>query len=253
MNRLHTSHLIKCTVDDLMYDIRTTSDPIRRTILKHFLEIKIRTMRAEQEDPSLEDLSNDDYELETNTDELESKTPSDEKKDNPGSESETNMSDEELKKLELEKILKKQKDSLTQLDKLSKGKITRDKMKAYMDIIEDNKRESDEEEIHMTRGKTERIWGSTYDPRYAKYVKEDSMNNKMMERLNSEIEFRCDETGKLNVEKPFSDGAPDNTETYAHYDNLIDDSRRYIPKKSKTQPIKKTNKLKNIGKRQSLF
>lgn len=242
MNKLHTSYLTKCTVDDLMHDIRTTPDPIRQTILKHFLEIKIRNMRAEQEDPSLEDLSDDNCESETGD------TNSDEKKDM----SKTNLSVEELKKIELEKILKKQKDSLTQLDNLSKGKVTRDKIKAYIDIIEDNKRESDEREIHMTRGKTEHVWGSTYDPRYAKYVKEDTMNNKMMERLNSEIEFRCDETGKMNVEKPFGDGAPDNTETYAHYDNIIDDSRRYIPKIPSKQPIR-SNKTKNIGKRQSFF
>ena len=252
MNNSHSPYLMNCTVDDLMHDIRTTSDPIRRTILKHFLDIKIRKMRAEQEDPSLEDLSNDNCESETKTNE----TDSDEKKEN--NDPDKNLSIEEQKKLELEKILKKQKDSLTQLDKITKGKVTRDKMKAYMDIIEDNKRETDEQEIQKTRGETERVWGSTYDPRYAKYVKEDTMNNKMMERLNSEIEFRCDETGKINVEKPFDDGAPDNTETYAHYDQIIDDSRRYIPKKTKnTQsiktPIKTSNKMKNIGKRQSLF
>src|SRR5207249_2387201 len=93
------------------------------------------------------------------------------------------------------------------------------KIKAYMDMLEDNQRESDQKILEKTRGKTERVWNATYDPRYAKYAKDDTMNNKMMERLNSEIEFRCDETGRMKIEKPFDDNnTPDSSEVFARYE-----------------------------------
>lgn len=212
-------YLINCSEEDLRKDIRSTTDPIRKTILKYFLEIKIREMRAIEEDPSLDGLTSDGPDYSSYLNEQTDQN----KNENSG-------------KKELENILKKQNESLSELEKLSK-------IKAYIDIIEDNKRESNQKLLEKSRGKTEKVWGVTYDPMYAKYIKEDTMNNKLMERLNSEIEFRNDDIGRSKIEKPFDDGVPDTTETFARYETSYDESKRYIPKKPKS----------HLGQRKSFY
>ena len=44
-------------------------------------------------------------------------------------------------------------------------------------------------------------------------MKEDIMNNKMMERLNSEIDFRQTECDKTIIEKPFDNDIDTDIET----------------------------------------
>lgn len=201
--------IFNCTVDDLMRDIRDTNDPIRKTILKKFLDLKIRELRAVTEDPSLDGISDNESVDDILAD---------------------GISDQRLKNKELDVILKNQKDSISELDKLHK-------IKAYAEMIEDNKKEKDTESIETHRGKTERVWGTTYDPRYTKYAKEDTMNNKVMERLNSEIDFRNDDGKRSHIEKPFDDGDPDATEPYARYEETVNEKKKYVPKNKHPEKI----------------
>ena len=93
---------------------------------------------------------------------------------------------------------------------LNKQQKNDNRQDIYKKIIEDNKKE----ESNKSQ------WNKIYDPKYIKYAKEDAMNNKLMERLNSEIDFRHDDISKLNIEKPFNDyiDESDTTELLAKYD-----------------------------------
>lgn len=140
---------------------------------------------------------------------------------------------------ELDNIIKKQRESLSELDKLNK-------IKAYAELLEDNKKDKDNEDIEQTRGKTEKVWGSIYDPKYIKYAKEDTLNNKVMERLNSEIDFRLEDNGRIQIVKPFAEGDQDATEQFAKYEQTKDDNhtdRQHVPKK----------KQRKIGQRKSFY
>ena len=53
--------ILNCTMNDLMQDIRATEDPIRKIILKKFLDLKSREMMAASEDPSLDGISDTEY------------------------------------------------------------------------------------------------------------------------------------------------------------------------------------------------
>lgn len=209
-----TSRII-CSIDDLTHDIKTTKDPIRRVMLKKFLEMKMSQMRAEADDPSLDGLSDD------------STSEFNRPKDVRDGESEKDEGKGLKTKGELDQILKQQNDGLKDLDRL-------DKIKAYVALIDDNKKDEDQKEIEKKRGSREHMWESKgiYDPRYVKYQKEDSMNNRVMERLNSEIDFRIDEHKKVKIEKPFDDGEPGSTEEFARFDPIDDnDNVKYVPKK----------------------
>lgn len=224
--------ILHCTVDELIRDIRDTKDPIRKTILKKFLDLKTREMRAAEEDPSLDGISGNESVDDILEDAEQEEQCDDDSKDHNDEDThdDTNRSKKTKKNAELDVILKKQKESLSELDKLNK-------IKAYADMIEDNKKDKDNQDIEQHRGKTERVWGSTYDPRYIKYAKEDTMNNKVMERLNSEIDFRNEDGKRNQIEKPFDDGALDATEPFARYEATADDKKRYVPKKKPHQKI----------------
>lgn len=97
------------------------------------------------------------------------------------------------------------------------------KLKAYQDILADNQKEQDQNELKKIRGDLEKKWNSPYDPKYAKYMKEDIMNNKLFERLNSEIDFNLSGKDKIIVEKPFDEsGEMDPCDMFACYDNSDD-------------------------------
>lgn len=232
--------IINCSADDLIQDIRVTHDPIKKIMLKKFLAIKMYQSRAESDDPSLDDLSNNNVSYESdNESDNESNNNNSNNNDNDiidqtnkrtnnrlNNKLNNNMSVSAAKQ-ELDKILKQQKTGLNELDKITK-------IKTYIDMIEDNKRDADRNEIKKTRGKNEEAWESKeiYDPRYVKYQKEDVMNNKLMERLNSEIDFRTDPDshGRVRIEKPFDDGEPENTEQFARYVPPNDENVKYVPK-----------------------
>ena len=205
--------LINCTLESLINDIKKTSDPIRRTILKKFLDIKIRELRSDKKSKQNDNVDN------ISLDGL--------------SDCVTNDREENT---EISDIIKSQKKSLSELDKQTK-------LKAYNKILEDNKKEKDINDIVQTRGKTESVWGTTYDPRYAKFAKEDIMNNRLMERLNTQIDFRQDGDGKIKIEKPFDDRELDETEPFAKYESSNNKRNKVILKK----------KNKKIGIRKPIY
>lgn len=167
--------IIKGSIEDIKKDIVSTHDPIKRTILMKFLDIKI------------------------NENIKSSKFHKRKREYDP----------------EMEKILKIQNHGLSELDRISK-------LKAYDDILNDDKIEKDRIYIENTRGKNEKNWNTRdlYDPKYAKYIKEDSVNNKLMERLNSEIVFRLEDHKKMALEKPFDDIINDDeTDVFARYNS----------------------------------
>jgi len=107
-------------------------------------------------------------------------------------------------------------------------------MKAYTELLEDNKKDSHKKELEESRGAREKLWEvhGMYDPRYVKYQKEDFMNNKLMERLNTEIDFRNEPGKKPKIEKPFDDGDHfDSTESFARYEQLPKSTKRHIRKR----------------------
>lgn len=93
-------------------------------------------------------------------------------------------------------ILKTQQKSLNMLEVINN-------IKSKENDTASKKRENDRVILNSVRGKNESKWKSSYDPKYAKYMKEDIMNNRMMERLNSEIDFRQSNYDKSVIEKPF--------------------------------------------------
>jgi hypothetical protein len=213
---------LDCTLETLINDIKKTTDPIRKTILKKFLDIKIREIRSDKE--SKQNGNMDNISLDSLSDSVSDESDKKQKTEN-------NKSKKSNKNTEISDIIKSQKKSLSELDKLTK-------IKAYNKILEDNKKEKDIKDIVQTRGKTESVWGTTYDPRYAKFAKEDNMNNRLMERLNTEIDFRQDGNDKIKIEKPFDDRDLDETEPFAKYEALKN-NKVIIKKKNKKIGIRK--------------
>jgi hypothetical protein len=157
---------INCSIDVLSRDIRLTKNPLKKTILKNFLDIKMKEIT---------------YDTTINT---------------------CSIYKHNVKNREVKSILKKKSNISREPYEPDKE----DKIKAYKELIKENTYEKTAETREIIRGKTERKWDShtLSDPKYEKYVKEDSMNNKLMERLNSEIDFRTrDEKNK--IVKPFED------------------------------------------------
>ena len=225
---------INSSIDDIVNDIRVTKDPIRRVMLNKFLEIKTNQERAKAEDPSLDDLSG--YSDSEDTEDENSCTIQEQPlKTKPKSNAEK----------ELESIMKNQKDSLIELDKQAK-------LKAYVEMIDDNRKDKDQEAIVKTRGKNELLWESKgiYDPRYADYQKQDTMNNNLMERLNSEIDFRMYDPKKMRIEKPFNDNLGD-MEEFAEYKHSPEEERQYRPK-SRSGQNNNSNPNQRLGQKKPI-
>ena len=163
-NQYSANPKINGTLDQLMYDIKTTKDPIKKVLLKKFIDIKI---------------NEDNY----NNKDLKVK-----------SKSKKNI--DQNKKI-LDDILKKQEESLNELDKLTETK--------QKEETNDNK----DEILVKIRGKNEKLFknNNKIDSKYMKYIEMDQLNNKLMERLNSEIDFRMEGNNKSIIEKPFDENA----------------------------------------------
>ena len=220
---------INCTIDELTKDIKKTKDPLKKAILKKFIDIKTNEIRKNNQDPYIEVLS-------------ETMTDSDTIKEinNPR----TNHTSENKDQKEIKSILKRQEIGLIELDKASK-------MKAYQELVNENNKQNDKNMIEKIRGKGENKWNNDTlnDPQYTKYVKEDFMNNKLMERLNTEIDFRHSEGKKIQIQKPFDENDEE---------NLIDSFARFepLPKISKTgKKPKQDNNRKQmaLGQRRTLY
>jgi hypothetical protein len=194
--------LVSTSVEEIVDDIRSTTDPIRKTILKRILEFKIIQQKAINDDPSL---SNEN-------DNNSSNNIIDNKNIN------IKVSKNKDAKTELKRIIAKQKKGLSELDKV-------EKIKAYVDILDTNQKENDRKIILAGRNSKKAQWDgeNIYDPRYVKYQKDDTMNNKLMERLNSEIDFRLDDDTKVKIIKPFG---------YNEDEDITDEYARYVPPKN---------------------
>jgi hypothetical protein len=241
---------INCSLEVLTRDIRATSDPLKKIILRNFIDLKIKELR---EDPSVDGLSDNDLNPTSN---FKIKHIKHKNVDTSGNNSsdDHNENNEDFainkKKKILEAIHKKQESGLQELDKISK-------MKAYAELIEDNKKESKNDEIKKKRGNREEKWKShdIHDPKYEKYIKEDSMNNKLMERLNSEIDFRMDDV-KVAIEKPFDDDDDDQSvlDGFARFEATDDnttndttnDNKKLTKRKYKNDVTKKVLKRRNL-------
>jgi len=147
---------INGTLDQLIDDIKITKDPVKRVLLKRFIDIKMN---------------------ETTNMRVKSKKNVDQNK-----------------KI-LDNILRQREDSLKELDKLKESKT-------------EQKDEDEENDILVkNRGKNEKLFknNNKIDSKYIKYIETDQMNNKLMERLNSEIDFRSEGINKSIIEKPFDE------------------------------------------------
>lgn len=107
------------------------------------------------------------------------------------------------------------------------------KLQAYKQLLDENQQETNLEDIHNTRGKIEKKWESKniYDPKYINLQKNDHLNNKLMERLNSEIDFMHQDNRNITIEKPFDDDFSDADE-YAKYISPDKKQNKVIRKKS---------------------
>ena len=106
----------------------------------------------------------------------------------------------------LDTILKEQDTSIEELKKITDN-IAVCKNNAYKELLEENLNQSNVATLETKRGKIENKWeySTQQDAKYTKYIESDHLNNKLMERLNSEIEFVLDDTQKQEFCLPFDD------------------------------------------------
>lgn len=72
------------------------------------------------------------------------------------------------------------------------------------------------------RGYMERYWETNQkftkiDPKFKTEIEEDFNNNKIMERLNSELDFRMNDKKRTNIIKPYSDVNDGNYKDFKKY------------------------------------
>ena len=128
---------------------------------------------------------------------------------------------DEINKIILEDILLKKINEYRNLKILNEIKIKKEKenIESELDskldrIIEFQKEEHEEikndaynklienNELEFEKEKEDKYWNKKIDPKYKKEVESDFSNNKLMDRLNSELDFRI-EGNKKNVIKPY--------------------------------------------------
>lgn len=211
--------IINKSVEKLIEDIKKTKDHFKKTILEKLLEIKLKQEQMEEinnindyynDVPSIDTASN--YISESNSDHLSDIDINNDENnmvDNTNNNEDQINNDigENIKKRTIKDIFNDQENSLNRLDRLNK-------LKAYHDLIEENNKEKTYDLIKEKRGKMENVWGTDelYDPKYSKYMEEDYANNKMMERLNNEIDFRLNENKCIKIIKPY-DNMSDNNDS----------------------------------------
>lgn len=121
--------------------------------------------------------------------------------------------------LEQEKYEKRtQKESDKYLDEIIRMKEESMKKKKHQDFVE----------IYSQRGKMEKYWEKNQetkkiDPKFKMELEKDTCNNKLMERLNSELDFRLNEKkkimGKKRIIKPYDES--DNDGNYKNFDRYV--------------------------------
>lgn len=162
---------INCSVNDLKTDIANTEDPIKKTILERFLDIKLKQIKDQENDNKIRVIN---------------KRYTDNK---------------------INKILSTQQASLNMLERINN-------IKSKDANIVNKKKINDVNVLNSSRGTNESKWNTIHDPKYVKYMKEDIMNNRVMERLNSEIDFIHEGCNKTVIEKPFDNIDTDINDNY---------------------------------------
>lgn len=247
---------INHSINEIMKDMKNTSDPIKRAILQKFMDIKIRELRrshsSSNNDVLIDILSEADNSTQgskakqntkpntkqnvkpnvktnakINTKQNVKQNAKQNTKQNTIQSAKeitkenaklNNGNKKNTKQDEINEIIKRQNQGLSDLDKFNK-------IQAYNELIQDNDNDNDknkDKDKAKDKNKDEKPWNNNMssDPKYSKFMKEDSMNNKLMERLNSEIDFRGEEHVKMPIEKPFEDDDyGDNiTDTFARFE-----------------------------------
>ena len=107
-------------------------------------------------------------------------------------------------KKNINKIINEQHKNIDKLDNIKKFEV-------YRKILDDNKKDNNKLSLLFKRGKNEEMWNTINDPEYIKYIQEDVNNNRLMERLNSEIDFRKNSVKSKKFIKPFDKLSDNNT------------------------------------------
>ena len=230
---------IEADLDRLYADYNRSVNKLEKVMIINMIRLKEQQALANTMDESLQSLeSDDDSEFESKSNKTKPKYIARKTKNN-------NSNDDNIKKLdELDKTID---DSLKAICKKQKNKIREE---AYRELVE-NSTSGRNEEINRNnshgrrrinvdnvdnadnadnakdvdsllnqRGRMEKVFQNEAlsDPNYAKYLREDKMNNRLMERLNSEIDFRMhSDNNKRVIVKPFEENTT--------YDEYNDDDR----------------------------
>lgn len=221
MQRAHNLNAIKinCSINEIMRDLKNTSDPVKRAILQKFMDIKVREMRHDHHNKNRVHKNNNDLLIdilsesysEPDSDSggdpennIENGNKINKKQNNV---KKTNIQDNKNTKQEqINDIIKRQNQGLSDLDKIN----------AYKKIIQENENEKGNKKPWNPGDK---IGEAVNDPKYSKFLKEESMNNKLMERFTTEIDFKNDENKKMPIEKPFDEDYGDNiADTFARFE-----------------------------------
>lgn len=72
---------------------------------------------------------------------------------------------------------------------------------AYQRLLLENEHDR---QIDDERNKFNKQWNRVADPKYAKMVEQDFSNNKLMERMNGELDFRLNGIERDTILKPYS-------------------------------------------------
>jgi hypothetical protein len=116
------------------------------------------------------------------------------------------------KKIKIHKNIKSknllEKEIESKLDKIIE---TENQDEAYKKILKEN----EEENYKKTEKKqNDKYWNKTIDSKYKEQVEGDMANNKLMERLNSELDFRVHGHDKKTIIKPFFQHDSDDEDDY---------------------------------------
>ncbi len=226
----HNFNAIKInhSINEIMKDLRNTSDPIKRAILQKFMDIKVKEIRSIRSIRSLSkgqknnnDILIDILSQSQSESEADSNSSMEIKKKSSinnhpiiVSNSQTNGRSK-VKNLNPKKTKTQEEEVNDIIKRQNQGLYDLDKINAYNELIQENEKEQ-----------TKKSWiqaqenATQSDPKYSKFLKEDSMNNKLMERFTSEIDVRNDENKKMPVEKPFEDDDYDENvaDTFARFE-----------------------------------
>ena len=220
-------------LDELVNELQYVSDPVERIILTNLIRIKqkqnvIMEQRTGKtgDTESLDSLSGDEIydvdSIDTSTDDVDKAGhKAGHKVEHKSKRANRRFKRSGRSNAELEELELSEKTRMNSLKEIKKKELQKLREEAYQEMLESEMDTDDEggeggedghnnEDIDGRRDEEtdesdDMRWGATIkDPRYDNYVREDKLNNKMMERLNTEIDFRT-EARSSEIIKPFDD------------------------------------------------